>query len=248
MVTAGRVLVVSTGVVRPLPWHGRTVASGIGKSPVHGPVEVTRLGVTGDEQGDRKHHGGPDKALLLYPVEHYRAWARRIGHLTPPAFGENLTISGIVEDDAVLGSVYAVGTAVLQVTQPRRPCYKLAAHHGIAGLAVLTQRSGRTGFYCRVLRPGRLEAGDGLDLLFRPGHGITAAEAHRVLNVDRADRAAARRLLDHPEVLPASWVGLLRKRLDGQLDDQGERLHGSASAGAADTEPAVPPGMTKETA
>ncbi|MFD7659584.1 MOSC domain-containing protein [Actinosynnema sp. NPDC059797] len=224
----GRVLVVSVGVVRPLPWHGRTVASGIAKVPVEGPVEVTRLGLAGDEQGDRKRHGGPDKAVLVYPGEHYRAWAPRLGDLTAPAFGENLTTSGVLEGDVVLGSVYAVGTAVLQVTQPRRPCFRLAAHHGVEDLAVLTQRSGRTGFYCRVLTPGHVTAGDRLDLLSRPGHGITAAEVHRVLNVDRADRAAARRLLDHPDVLPASWATLLGKRLDGHLDDQAERLHGRA--------------------
>lgn len=237
--SGARVLVVSVGAVRPLNWRGRAVASGIGKTPVDGPVEVARLGLAGDEQGDRKNHGGPDKAVLLYPSEHYDAWAQRLGPLTRPAFGENLTIAGILESDAVLGAVYAIGGVVLQVTQPRRPCYKLAAHHGIPDMAVITQQSGRTGFYCRVLRPGTLRAGDRIDRLFRPGHGITAAEAHRVLNVDRADRAAALRLLDHPDALPASWAGLLRKRLDGHLDDQTNRLHGSAP---------VAPGTTKESA
>ncbi|NRQ33641.1 MOSC domain-containing protein [Nonomuraea sp. NN258] len=148
------------------------------------------------------------------------------GNLAIPAFGENLTISGILESDAVLGSVYAVGTAVLQVSQPRRPCYKLAAHHDIADMAVLTQRSGRTGFYFRVLRPGQVAAGDRIDLIFRPRHGITAAETHRVLNVDRTDLDAARHLLAHPEAIPASWAALLRKRLDGLLDNQTERLYG----------------------
>lgn len=223
--SGGRVLLVSVGAARPLYWRGRSVASGIAKTPVQVPVEVTRLGLSGDEQGDRKHHGGPNKAVLLYPNEHYSAW----DGLAAPAFGENLTIAGILERDAVLGAVYAVGTAVLAVTQPRRPCYKLAAHHGIADMAVQTQRTGRTGFYCAVVRPGRVAAGDRLDLVFRPRHGITAAEAHRVLNVDRADLAAARRLLDHPDVLPASWVRLLRTRLDGHLDDQSERLHGRAA-------------------
>ncbi|WP_433271475.1 MOSC domain-containing protein [Actinosynnema sp. CS-041913] len=236
---AGRVLIVSVGAVGPLSWHGRVVASGIRKSPVDGPVEITRLGLAGDEQGDRKRHGGPDKAVLVYPGEHYRAWAPRLGDVVPPAFGENLTTSGVLESDVVLGSVFAVGTAVLQVTQPRRPCYRLAAHHGIADMAVLTQRSGRTGFYCRVLAPGRVAADDRFDLVSRPQHGITAAEVHRVLNVDRADHAATRRLLDHPEALPDSWVGLLRERLDGRLDDQAERLHGR-TAGQAETTPDGP--------
>ncbi|PRY39478.1 MOSC domain-containing protein [Umezawaea tangerina] len=229
---AARVLVVSTGAVRSVPWHGRTVASGIGKTPVHAPVDVGAAGLAGDEQADLEHHGGPDKAVLVHPGEHYRAWAGRVGDLVPPAFGENLTTSGLLETDAVIGSVYAVGTAVLQVTQPRRPCYKLAAHNGVADLAVRTQRTGRTGFYCRVLWPGTLEAGQAIELLHRPDHGVTAAEVHRVVNVDRDDLAAARRLLDHPDLLPSSWVGLLDKRLAGHVDDQAARLHGRPPEGA----------------
>lgn len=221
----GTVLLVSVGVVRPLAWHGRDVRTGIRKTPVDGPVELTALGPVGDEQGDRKNHGGPDKAVLLYPDEHYRGWAAEIGPQARPGFGENLTITGILERDAVLGAVYAVGTAVLRVSQPRRPCYKLAAHHGVDDMAVRTQTSGRTGFYCRVLQPGSVTAGDAVDLVDRPAHGITAAEVHRVLNVDRADLAGVRRLLDHPDLLPESWVRTLRSRLDGQLDDQSPRLH-----------------------
>lgn len=232
----GRVLAVSVGAVQSLPWRGRTVASAIRKTPVRGPVEVTPLGLVGDIQADQKSHGGPDKAVLLYPSEHYQAWVQLLGRLTPPAFGENLTISGVLESDVVLGSVYAIGTALLQVSQPRRPCYKLAAHHGVADMAVITQQTGRTGFYCRVLRPGHVEAGDVLDLRSRPEHGITAAEVHRVLNVDRTDLAAARRLLEHAELLHPSWVAVLRRRLDGQVDDQTERLHGGPiSVGTAET-------------
>ncbi|MEU5696872.1 MOSC domain-containing protein [Actinosynnema sp. NPDC020468] len=221
-----RVLVVSVGAVRPLAWHGRSVPSGIRKTPVTGPVEVTELGLAGDEQGDRKHHGGPDKAVLLYPNEHYAAWRPHLSDLTPPAFGENLTTTGLLESDVVLGAIYEVGDVVLQVTQPRRPCYKLAARHDVPDLAVLTQRTGRTGFYCRVLTPGTVTADRPITLRSRPAHGITVAEAHRVVNVDRADHAAARRLLAHPEALPASWLPLLRDRLVGRLDDQTPRLHG----------------------
>ncbi|WP_406640242.1 MOSC domain-containing protein [Amycolatopsis sp. WGS_07] len=224
--SAGRVEIVSTGVARPMPWRGRTVLSAIRKTPVRGPIDVGPLGLAHDEQGDRKHHGGPDKAVLLYPGEHYQSWAEVLGDAALPAFGENLTTAGILEDNVVVGSIYLAGTVELQVTQPRRPCYRIAAHHGIPDLAVQTQRTGRTGIYCRVVRPGQLTAGDRLDLVFRPAHGITVAEVHRVVNVDRTDRAAAEHLLNHPDVLPASWAALLRKRLDGQLDDQSTRLHG----------------------
>jgi MOSC domain-containing protein YiiM len=224
--TDAHVVVVSTGAVRQLPWRGRAVTTAIAKSPTADRVEVGPLGLAGDEQGDRDNHGGPDKAVLLYPGEHYAAWADEVGELTTPAFGENLTTSGLLEGDAVIGAVYAVGTVLLQVSQPRRPCYKLAAHHGIEDMAVRTQRTGRTGFYCRVLQPGHLVRGDRLVLTSRPSHGITAAEVHRVVNLDRGDEAAARHLLRHAEVLPVSWAKVLDRRLGGRLDDQAARLHG----------------------
>ncbi|MGW6443424.1 MOSC domain-containing protein [Lentzea sp. NPDC055074] len=221
-----RVVVVSTGSVRRLPWRGRAVSTAIAKTPVTGRVGVGFLGLAGDEQGDRVNHGGPDKAVLLYPGEHYAAWAQEVGTLAVPAFGENLTTSGLLEADVVIGSVYAVGSALLQVSQPRRPCFKLAARHGVGDMAVRTQRTGRTGFYCRVLREGHVGAGDALVLNDEPSHGITAGEVHRVINVDRGDVAAARRLLRHDGVLPESWMRLVHKRFDGLLEDQAARLHG----------------------
>ncbi|MET9231587.1 MOSC domain-containing protein [Lentzea sp. NPDC003310] len=220
------VAVVSTGTARRMSWRGRPVDSAIAKTPVAGQVEVGPLGLAGDEQGDRVNHGGPDKAVLLYPGEHYAAWAGEVGELATPAFGENLTTSGLLEGDAVIGAVYSVGSVLLQVSQPRRPCYKLAAHHGVKDMAVRTQRTGRTGFYCRVLRAGRLAAGDVLELVSSPAHGITAAEVHRVLNVDREDLVGTRRLLRHAHVLPESWAELLRRRGEGFVEDQAARLRG----------------------
>lgn len=127
----------------------------------------------------------------------------------------------------MLGTVYRIGTAVLQATQPRQPCYKLAAFHEQPDLAVRTQQTGRTGIYFRVLQSGTVRAGDVITLVAQPNHGITAAEVHRVLNIDRADRMAARRLLAHPNVLPARWQRALQKRLAGDLDDHTERLYGA---------------------
>ncbi|GEL22889.1 hypothetical protein PSU4_18430 [Pseudonocardia sulfidoxydans NBRC 16205] len=222
-----RVLIVSVGDTDSLRWNGRTVPSAMAKVPARGPVEVGTLGFLGDEQADRKNHGGPDKAVLLYPGEHYRAWEHLPDDVERPAFGENITVEGILESDAVIGAVYAVGTAVLQVSQPRRPCFKLAAHHGIHDMAVRVQNTGRTGFYARVLQPGRIGGGDVVEAIRVPEHGITAAEVHRVLNIDRDDLPAARRLLTTPDLLPDSWVTILRRRLDGQLDEQSARLHGA---------------------
>ncbi|MFD9700992.1 MOSC domain-containing protein [Lentzea sp. NPDC059081] len=224
--TRARVISVSTGGIRGIPWRGQEVRTAIAKTPVLGRVNVGVLGLDGDEQGDRVHHGGPDKAVLLYPEEHYADWAREVGELATPAFGENLTTSGLLESDALIGAVYAVGTVLLQVSQPRRPCYKLAVHHDVADMAVRTQRTGRTGLYCRVLKPGHVGAGDAIVLARKPLHGITAAEVHRVVNVDRDDTEAARHLLRHQDLLPESWVRTLRRRAEGHLEDQAARLHG----------------------
>ncbi|BBZ32722.1 MOSC domain-containing protein [Mycolicibacterium confluentis] len=227
-------LAVSVGRVQSLPWRGRVVSTAIAKASTSESVWVGRLGLAGDEQGDREHHGGLDKAVMAYSGEHYPAWSDALGPVSYPAFGENLTTFGLLESDAVIGAVYQVGTVLLQVTQPRRPCYKLSAFHGIdkrAGdVAVEVQRSGRTGMYFRVLGPGRLRAGDRLHLLSRPRHGITAAEVHRVLNIDRTDRAGAGRLLEHPDVLPAAWRALLHRRLAGEHEEQAARLYGTTTA------------------
>lgn len=227
MTTPASVLTVSVGRANPVPWQGRTVTTAIAKTKTDEAVEVGNLGLAGDEQADRVHHGGPDKAVMVYPSEHYAAWVAERGLLEHPAFGENLTTTGLLEDDVVLGAVYRIGGTVLQVTQPRQPCYKLAVLHGRRDMAVLTQKTGRTGFYLRVLQPGTVRAGDRIALVSRPAHGITAAEVHRILNVDRSDDAAIRRVLAHPGVIPERWQRTLRKRLGGLDDNQNERLYGT---------------------
>lgn len=224
--TGRRVVAVSVGAVQQLPWHGRVVESGIRKSATSDPVAVGPLGLAGDQQADRRYHGGVDKAVLAYPYEHYHAWAGELDHLDIPAFGENLTTTGLLESDTVLGSVFDVGTTTLQVTTPRRPCYKLAAAHGVDDLAVMTQANGRTGMYLRVLTPGFVRAGDSIVPRHRPAHGITAAEVHRILNIDHDDHDGVRRLLRNPEVLPSRWVALLENRLAGRRENQNSRLGG----------------------
>lgn len=221
-----RVLAVSVGAAVDRTWLGRVERSAIGKAVVDGPVVVGPLGMAGDEQADRRNHGGPDKAVMAYSAEHYEAWRADGLDLGPAAFGENLTTVGLTEPTVVLGSVYRVGTAVLQAATPRRPCYKLAAFHGIEDLTVRTGRLGRVGVYFRVLEPGTVRAGDEFELLSRPGHGITAAQVHRVLNVDRNDLDGTRRLLAHREAIPDRWADLLHKRLAGVQEDTTDRVAG----------------------
>ncbi|MER7503188.1 MOSC domain-containing protein [Nonomuraea pusilla] len=230
--TGARVLAVYAGRTSTLRWGGRPVASAYVKSPVEGPVTVGAEGLEGDEQGDRRHHGGPDKAVCVYPGEHYPHVEERFGGpLGPAAFGENLTTRGLLDAEVVIGATYRIGTALLQVSQPRRPCYKIAARHaalpGARRLPVELQRIGRTGFYLRVLVPGQVERGQGIHLEDVPAHGLTVAEVNRVMNVDRHDLDGVRRLLAARADLPARWVETLTARLDGRYDDDTSRIAGT---------------------
>lgn len=216
-VDASRMVVdsVQVGMPRALETDRGTVTSAILKVAVPGRVAVGALGLHGDAQGDTTNHGGPDKAMCTYPKAHYAHWESRLGRPLPPgAFGENLTLDGIDEVTACIGDVLVVGTARVQVSQPRTPCYKLAARHGEPRLADWVLDHGGTGWYFRVLMPGDVWAGAPMTLEARPHPDLTIAEANRVMFVAREDREAIRRLLV-PE-LAESWAGRLRRRLAGE--------------------------------
>lgn len=206
-------------------WSGRTFVTAATKEPVEGPVALRRLGLDGDEQGNRAVHGGPDKAVLLYPLAHYSAWRADGLDVPPGAFFENITLDGLTEAQIHLGDTCALGSALVQVTQPRRPCRTLADRWGRPSLPVEVQASGRTGFYVRVLVEGSVRAGDALTVLERPAGSVPAAEANRVMNLDRTDREGIARLLAAP-VLPDSWRATLTRRLRGTLEDDSPRLRG----------------------
>ena len=157
-----RIVSVNVGLPRDLPHRDGVVESGIVKESVEGPVAVGRTNLAGDGQADLSVHGGPDKAVYAYPHEHYAAWARELGRgdLEPGRFGENLTLEGILEDEARIGDTLRMGTAVLEVSQPRVPCFKLAIRMGDPAFAKPFLRSRRTGFYLRVLEEGEVRAGD----------------------------------------------------------------------------------------
>lgn len=160
---AGRVRSVNVGGPAELDCGERVVSSAIGKQPVDGPVAVGPLGLKGDSQVDRKNHGGETKAVYAYPQEHYDYWATQLGKVIggPGQFGENLTVEGLLETALRPGDRLQVGELLLEVTKPRTPCYKLAAHLGVGtDFARRFLASGRTGFYLRVLRPGPVRAGD----------------------------------------------------------------------------------------
>ena len=169
---------VNVGLPQPLATHKGDVQSGIIKMPVAGRVRVRRLGLDGDGQADLTVHGGPDKAVYAYSHDHYPHWEQALGRadLGPGSFGENLTVDGMLEGDVRIGDIYRIGSAVMQVTQPRSPCFKLAAHLGLPDFAKLFLASGRSGFYLRVLEEGDVGAGDAVELVSSPPTGLTVLE------------------------------------------------------------------------
>lgn len=157
----------------------RRVATAIHKQPVAGPVQVNALGLAGDEQADPTVHGGLLKAVYAYPFEHYAFWAeqrravfRRDEPLPPGSMGENLTLQGLLERDVWVGDRLVIGEVVLEVTEPRQPCFKFNAKMGFAHAAKMMVQAGCSGFYLRVAQTGRMQAGDGVTLL--PGPRTTS--------------------------------------------------------------------------
>lgn len=171
-------------------------------------------GFDGDGQADRQHHGGPDKAVCVYPFDHYPHWEKMFGHeLTPGAFSENLTVSGVRETDTCVGDVFRAGGAVVQACQPRVPCDKLARKIGERMLPKWMTGIGHTGFYMRVLEEGPVEAGSPFELVERHPDGITIADANDVIYDRSSDTALVERLANLPE-LGAAGRALFVRRLE----------------------------------
>ena len=175
---------ISVNVSRPkeIAARGRTVTTGIFKEAVAGRVRLGRLNLEGDGQADLRVHGGPNKAVYAYPSEHYDYWKRELGrsNLVFGQFGENLTVEGMLESEVHLGDVFKVGSAVVQVSQPRSPCYKLGIRMGSSGFPKLFLASGRPGFYLRVLEEGEVGAGDPIELAHADPDRLSVLEASRL--------------------------------------------------------------------
>jgi MOSC domain-containing protein YiiM len=183
---SGRLVSVNTGAVGPLTAGRRTVESGIVKSPVAGRVRVEGINVAGDRQADLRVHGGPDKAVYAYAEEDYRWWSSGLGTtLAPGTFGENLTVSGVEVSGAVVGERWEVGSAVLEVAQPRLPCYKLGMRMGDPVFVARFAAANRPGAYLRIIEAGEIGAGDAVRVVERPEHGVTVAEVARALLGER---------------------------------------------------------------
>jgi MOSC domain-containing protein YiiM len=217
------------------PFGPKGVPSGIDKRPLAGAVLVTALGLSGDGQGDPKHHGGPEKALHHYAYDHYPAWRAELAEIStqagpvlsaPGAFGENLSTTGLTEADVCIGDRFRLGAALVEVSQARQPCWKLNHRFGHAGMSRAVQQSLRTGWYYRVLEEGELRAGDALTLASRPYPAWSLARLLRVLYVDRLDYAALAEMAELPP-LAESWRKLARQRVaKHEVEDMEKRLAG----------------------
>lgn len=229
MSTPVRIDALLTGVAVPYTRPGSR--SAIAKTPRSGPVRIDELGLEGDEQGDTRVHGGVDKAVHHYPFEHYARWRNELGQLpllaAPGAFGENMSSSGLDEAGVCLGDRYAFGSAVLEVSQGRQPCWKLNDRFGVRDMARRVQDSGRTGWYYRVLQPGEARAGDALTLLERPCPDWPLQRLMRLLAERVLDPALLREALALP--LVPSWRKLVERRLESsQVEDWTRRIEGPA--------------------
>lgn len=204
----------------------REWTTGFFKEPAEGSLWVTRTGITGDGQADLAHHGGPDKAINVYPLDHYADWSAELNlELPNGAFGENFTTSGLTEENVCVGDVFAAGELRVQVTQPRQPCWKLSRRWRIKDLAARLEHTGRTGWYFRVLNEGSIQAGVALELIERPSPRWSIAAANVVMHRRKNDIPLSLELAACPQ-LSASWQKSLAGRATGGAADSRERLRG----------------------
>lgn len=221
-----RVDVLLIGKVAPFGPHN--TPSGILKKPARGSVLLTKTGLVGDEQGDRRHHGGPEKALHHYPTDHYEFWRTEIGEheelASPGAFGENIASTNITEDDVCVGDVFRIGSALVQVSQGRQPCWKLNERFQIPTMARQVQESGRTGWYYRVLEEGSLHQNAVGTLIERPAEAWPLSTLSEILYHDTRNYDALAQIASL-NGLSESWRKLARRRLENRtVENWSKRL------------------------
>jgi MOSC domain-containing protein YiiM len=215
---SGSLVSVQIGPVAPLGPKG--VPSGFIKRPTDEPVSAGQFGLTGDQQADRRVHGGPDKALYCYPTEHYIRWGklapRHKALLVPGGFGENLTTEGLGEDRVAIGDIFRIGFATVQVTQPRQTCFKLAIHFDDPRMVRAMIRLGFSGWYLRVLDPGLIKAGTPITLVDRRNLASSIARFNRLINNGAATVEELAELADLPG-LAQSWQETARASLGARI-------------------------------
>lgn len=228
---------VNIGMPKDVPWHGKTVHTGVYKQTVAGPRMVRRLNIDGDGQGDLGGHGGEQRAVLVYQTDSYRFWANELGRddLTPGQFGENFTVDGLPDDEVCIGDRYRIGDALFEVTQPRVTCYRVGLRMGEPQMAALLVAHHRPGFYLRVIEEGEVEAGQKIVKVSTGPEAMTVEEIDRVLYLPGHTREQVERALRIPALSPG-WQGSMQTLLD-QADGEGGASSGSAGLNTAATAP-----------
>lgn len=209
-----KLLSVNVGKPRSFEHNGKRVRTAIFKSPVEGKVRVNELNLEGDKQADLRVHGGRSKAVYAYPHEHYDFWRNALPDANLPfgAFGENLSINGILENDACVGDKIQIGTARFIVTEPRFPCFKLGIRFNLPEIVLSFHLSGRYGFYLAVEKEGEIEAGDSIEIVHRDENRVSIADVIRLKNNLAQDEDLINRALK-VEALPAGFKRRFRAML-----------------------------------
>jgi len=205
---------VNVGLPRLLKWRGATFETGIFKHPVSGRIQLRQTNLDGDRQADLTVHGGVDKAVYGYPAEHYPYWQKELPEVELPwgAFGENFTTSGLLESDACVGDRYQIGSAVVVITTPRLPCFKLAAKFDRDDMIQRFLHSGRSGYYFSVAHEGEAAAGDEFRLMTRLDPALTIAEMADLYTSASPDLEVLERALRVPSLSPG-WRERFQARL-----------------------------------
>ena len=208
----------------------KTWTTGFFKKAVAGPVWLSTLNLEGDGQADLVHHGGANKAVCVYSADHFPFWRQELSQLDfqAGAFGENFTIAKLTERDVCIGDVWAVDKALVQVSQPRQPCWKLARRWNVKDLALRVQLTGRTGWYFRVLREGFVAAGTQLSLVERPFARWTVERANHIMHHDKKNNDETARLAAISP-LSSSWRDFLLRRIESTDEPDDSRLNGTNS-------------------
>ena len=194
--------------------NGKPMRSGIIKKPVIGMIYMDEKGLLGDGSADKVHHGGPDKAVCVYSLDHYSFWENELGRkLSPGAFGENLSVSNLDERSTHIGDIYRIGEVEVQVAQPRQPCHKLNKVFRYQAMACKVQTTGYSGFYMRVLKPGWVEPGMMLELVHADSENFSVESAHHLLHNSKNEHEKIRHILA-VDALSDSWRSKFRKRLE----------------------------------
>jgi len=208
-----KIVSVNVGMPREVIWKGAKVSTGIFKEPADGPVKIDKLNLAGDAQADLTVHGGAEKAVYAYPAEHYSFWRQELPEVNFAwgNFGENLTTEGLLEDNLCIGDRLRAGSALLMVTQPRMPCYKLALRFDRDDMIQRFLESGRSGFYCAVLELGEVRAGSSVEIMHRELNRVTVADICRLYFGQTRDPDLLRRA-QKVSALPQNWKAQLPRR------------------------------------